>query len=885
MHTTPTLRSRLGSALGTAAVALLASTAAYGDYPSTVLGDQPLAYYRLNDTAGGGSVNRNAGSLGAPGNATNLNVHLVGGAIAGRRNAATYFDSSARTIIPWNAALNPDDTKDFTIEAWFYPTSDKVSGSFVGPAPIMNRYSGSVANRQGWVYFQRGPNETYSGTSGIGWNFRTYTGVGTHVGVSITSEVPYKLGEWQHVVTVWDGAAQTATMYINGVMAATGGNTSADPKAYTANTDDHGAEQVNGPAGLAIGSYNNTELGANPFRGAIDEVAFYAKKLTAAQILAHYQNATNAARVTPYETLVQSESPVGYWRLDDPVAGPNIAVNMGLAQNAGSGTNTVEVRQAATGALPATTDGAYAFHWRNGTSTTEIPWTAGNNPEATQPFTIEAWFRPTSDRISPGASPINNRLSSGAANRTGWVFFQRAPNDTYSGLSGYEGVGWNFRMYHGSGGASSDVVSGVPYTVGEWQHVVATWDGSSTATLYVNGVEAASNAGVTYTANANPPLSPDDLLAPAGLAVGSYNRASGFGSNPFEGDMDEVALYNVQLTADQILAHYQTGTNAHPAESYATLVLSAPYDQLGTQALQPATYLRFSEPAPYAATNSGTLGDAAEGNRMLADAQAPGPQPPAYPGFDVSNLAVPLDGLKSWVSLNNPAGLNLSGQLTLEAWIKPAASQGTVARILSHGTPTLSSYTAEQVETNGSVVVGPEVFLRLEGNGANYVVGSSDGTNTHGASFAVPAGDLGSAQWIYLVGTYDGAQWRLFRNGAEVASNPDAVGALPVDDGGWAIGSIGNGWADNFAGAIDEAAIYARALTPAQVSAHYFAGVPAPQIAIATAAGGKVTLTWPAGVLQESVQVTGTYADVPGNPPSGYTIAPGGAAKFYRLRL
>src|SRR5436190_21781138 len=212
-------------------------------YPAAVLGDGPLAYYRFNDSLTRTNVNINSGSLGAPGNATNLNVHLVAGAITGSRNPATYFDSTAHTIIPWDAALNPPASQDFTVEAWFYPTSDKVAGAFSGPAPIMNRYSGSVANREGWVYFQRNPDSSSTAQSAVGWNFRTYTGVSSHVGVDITSQVPYQLGHWQHVVTVWDGASETATMYIDGVQAASGGNTSSDPQAYTANTADHGAEQ------------------------------------------------------------------------------------------------------------------------------------------------------------------------------------------------------------------------------------------------------------------------------------------------------------------------------------------------------------------------------------------------------------------------------------------------------------------------------------------------------------------------------------------------------------------------------------------------------------------------------------------------------------------
>src|SRR5206468_594156 len=83
------------------------------------------------------------------------------------------------------------------------------------------------------------------------------------------------------------------------------------------------------------------------------------------------------------------------------------------------------------------------------------------------------------------------------------------------------------------------------------------------------------------------------------------------------------------------------------------------------------------------------------------------------------------------------------------------------------------------------------------GSGANYAVGSAsydDGTTTtttQEATFAVPSGDLGSTAWIHLVGTYDGANWRLYRNGALVATQASGTGALPVDLGDLAIGATG----------------------------------------------------------------------------------------------
>lgn len=871
--------SRTAWPLLAAATPLIALTGlcATATYPAAVARDGALGYYRFNDVQATANVNANVGSLGASGNATNLNVHLVAGAIVGDSDPATYFDSSARSIVPWAAALNPDATQSFTIEAWFYPTSDKVAGSFVGPAPINNRYSYSGVNRQGWVYFQRNPDETYTAQSAVGWNFRAYVGTGSSTGIDVTSGKPYKLGAWQHVVTVWDGPNKTATMYIDGVEAASKVWTGAG-QGYMANTGDHpSSEAPNGNAGLSFGSYNNTEPGSNPFRGAIDEVALYNAKLSAAQILAHYQNATNSHRTTAYAALVQADQPVGYWRMNDRVPGDSVAVNSGLLQNGGHAETTAEVRKPVSGA--GSTDSAYAFHYRNGNSTVMLPFKPENNPDASVPFTVEAWFRPTSDRQNPGACPINNRYVA-SGNRTGWVFFQRAPNDTYSSVSGYSGVGWTFRMFTGLGGSGQDVTSQLPYTVGEWQHVVVTWDGVSTGIMYVNGVEASRNESMTYAANTDPAETGD----PADLAIGSYNRASGLGSNPFEGDVDEFAIYNgILLTPEQALAHYQAGTNAHPEIGYETLVLTAGYDGAGTQALQPATYLRFNELAPSVAANSGSLGSKADAQLLLAQNNVAGP---VTAGFESSNTALSLDGTKGWAGIDNITGLNLSSRITLEAWVKPGATQGATARIVSHGPATLSNYIDPDgnstVETNGWILKSTEVFLRLEENGARYAVGSSDGTTANAASAAVPSGDLGSSSWIHLVGTYDGANWRLYRNGTQIASAAATVGALPLKEAGWAIGSSGNGWADAFAGAIDEVAIYGTALSASQVATHYAGGAVDVRLGIAKV-GNSYQITWPSGTLQQSDKVTGTYTDLT-SASSPYTIPAGTSLKFYRVR-
>jgi len=377
------------------------------------------------------------------------------------------------------------------------------------------------------------------------------------------------------------------------------------------------------------------------------------------------------------------------------------------------------------------------------------------------------------------------------------------------------------------------------------------------------------------------------------LAIGSYNLASGLGEE-FEGDIDEVAIYsNAVLTASQILVHYMTGTNAHPATNYQTLVLTAAAElataPISERTTLPATYLGFNEPAYFPAANSGTLGNLANGSLVMTTNVAAGP---TSNGFAQPNPALPLDGTKSWVSLNDPAGLNISGPITLEAWINPAATQGATARIVSHGPPTPTVYDINTNDTtfypivlSGSQLSSNEVFLSLEGNGAKYSVGASDGFTFHGATAAVTAGDLGGANgWIYLAGTYDGTHWNLYRNGVQLTSVADAQGALQVTGEEWAISATGMGWADFYAGGIDEVAIYDKAWTPTQIQTHYNSATgSSPTLSISIAKSGpNYVITYAGGTLVSSTTVNGQY-----NPVSGasslYTVPAGTRIMFYRV--
>lgn len=88
---------------------------------------------------------------------------------------------------------------------------------------------------------------------------------------------------------------------------------------------------------------------------------------------------------------------------------------------------------------------------------------------------------------------------------------------------------------------------GPPYSKNQWYHVVGTFDGS-TQKLYVNGELVGQQT------------------VPAGIPVNDFNlfigRAEGGYGWPtcyFDGIIDEVAIYNRPLAAEEIQQHYQNG--------------------------------------------------------------------------------------------------------------------------------------------------------------------------------------------------------------------------------------------------------------------------------------------------------------------------------------
>lgn len=90
-----------------------------------------------------------------------------------------------------------------------------------------------------------------------------------------------------------------------------------------------------------------------------------------------------------------------------------------------------------------------------------------------------------------------------------------------------------------------------------------------------------------------------------------------------------------------------------------------------------------------------------------------------------------------------------------------------------------------------------------------------------------------------------------------------------------------------YRGQLDEAAVYDRALTPAEVAAIFASAfsdtVAAPSEITLSKSGGDWFLNWNAGALQSAPAVTGPFNDVTG-ATSPYRMQPAGTQSYYRLR-
>jgi hypothetical protein len=194
-------------------------------------------------------------------------------------NGALSFDGKAFVNVAFDPAF--DSPSDLTVEAWILP--DAAIGDTV--ADIVSHHDAN--NSDGWeLLFHKG------------LTFNVYAGPGQG-NVATATDLDLTLGTWHHVAAVFDGAAKSITLFIDGK---TKGRNIRDKTK---------ADPYSGPLTIGAAAY----LGTNGFIGLIDEVR-----------VSRTIRYSDAADFTPAYPLPDNESgTIGTWHFPTSAPVENVA--------------------------------------------------------------------------------------------------------------------------------------------------------------------------------------------------------------------------------------------------------------------------------------------------------------------------------------------------------------------------------------------------------------------------------------------------------------------------------------------------------------------------------------------------------------------------------
>jgi hypothetical protein len=547
------------------------------------------------------------------------------------------------------------------------------------------------------------------------------------------------------------------------------------------------------------------------------KLAMSCSRVAGTALLALFSAASHGA---DYATTVLAEGPLAYWRFNETTTSPalNQVANLGSLGGVANGNLILEVGKGEPGmvgkAVRFLNEGNVVGYC--GTKI-DVPFHPALNPRG--PFSFEFWAKPNllgGDATGSAlACSMNPNFFTGG-NRSGWLLYMNNAGR------------WQFRMGTPGGYAGTCTATKGNAVVGQWQHMVITWDGASMA-IYANGEQIGSltldaTAIASWEPNTQTALRMGGTTLHGELGDGPAITASGMaGNRGYDGWLDEVALYGKALGAATIAAHHAAATTN--AAGYGAQILAD--GPIGYWNMDEPAYPAPDSSALPVAVNAGSVGADGNGTNLWGVLAAQDALP--YAGFGPNNKACLFDGTSGYVSLGNPQSLNFSGNITMMAWIKPGVKD-FFRNILAHG-------------WQGDY---QEVFLRLSrgegasnyGDGNYYELGVTDNVYYDAAYFPIPEGDINN--WVFLAGTYDGSFWRLYRNGNEVASLESPNGALTITNR-WSIGSrsdANENMAEGhfFGGYMDEPAIFNKALSAAKIKEIYLAAQASPVISQAPSA-------------------------------------------------
>ena len=472
-----------------------------------------------------------------------------------------------------------------------------------------------------------------------------------------------------------------------------------------------------------------------------------------------------------------------------------------------------------------------AFNFNGVNGTVVVPDSSGLR--LTSELTIEAWIN---TRTTNGDQIIVSKASSPGGGIIGYQF-DLHNNEISGNFSGIPSQTW----------PQYTVETPVPIVLNTWNHVAWTYNQSSMI-VYFNGEPVATNViGFQGIGTTSVPLT-----------IGSTGN-----SVYFNGLMDEVSVYNTALPTAQILAIYNAGSAGKCAD-VPPAITSEPLSgtvfasntvsfSVTTSGSPPLSYQWFENTTNIPATGNATATNA---TLVLTNVQV-GQSGNIYSvlvtnleGSTNSSNAVltvlasgsclpPAPGLVSWWqgegNASDSSGTN-NGNLVGGVTFAP----GEVGQAFSfNGTSVVQVPDAPNLNYTNNSPMSVELWVYRTGPQSQmHIIGkrnSGCGTNEYQMAWDANNGGLsfggwyGGAfsgvvlpvnVWMHLAGTYDGTNFLFYTNGVLAGAGTGSLG--PVNTAPLTIGDSGD--CPGFVGLIDEASLYNRALSAAEIRAIYLAG-------------------------------------------------------------
>lgn len=332
--------------------------------------------------------------------------------------------------------------------------------------------------------------------------------------------------------------------------------------------------------------------------------------------------------------------------------------------------------------------------------------------------------------------------------------------------SGYAGISFgitdyntNTAFYHSTGVTGNTLLN-------TWSHVVITYDGSGLGTignwkLYINGSSKTIGTGGGWFDSGTP-----------------INTIGNYRSYHYEGLIDELAVFNSELSSSNVTSIYNSGT---------------PTD---ISSLSPVGWWRMGDNDGASGT---TITDQGSGSNDATLTNGP-TFSTDVPEYKFNRYSVSFDGTDDFIDVGAVSDLNGSiSAVTISAWFNVSAF-------------------GDAVISGGSS--GSDRFYMQIYDSTTIRYGSGVGFD----DFIVPT--LSTGTWYHIALVHNGTSAALYLNNSQSSSGSQVVESPTANYGSsLKIGSYFSG-SNYFQGLLDEVAVFDSALSASNITSIYNSGVP-----------------------------------------------------------